>query len=148
MTEYMLLGFNRAFLYDNPRLYELSQQELFALADKNGIFMYQTHPFRAGVKAGDPKYIHGAECFNGHYHHPNNNILAEKFCKENNLIGLSGTDYHHDDQPITAGIFIPNEINDEHALVEYIFKNHFTNIKDEDLYLKSFKEHLEKKNAN
>lgn len=140
-TEYMLLGFDRAFLYDNSHLFDLSQEELFALADKNGIFMYQTHPFRTGVKVGNPKFMHGAEIFNGHYHHDNQNFLAEKFCKENNLIGVSGTDYHHDDQPITAGAFIPDDINDETALANYYFNNQFTNVTNFELYEKSFKEH-------
>ncbi len=142
-TEYMLLGFDRAFLYDNPHLFALSQEELFALADKNGILMYQTHPFRTGVKAGNPKFMHGAESFNGHYHHDNNNHLARIFCEQNNLIGLSGTDYHHDEQPITAGALIPEYIKDEKALAKYFFENKFINITDFELYEKCYKKHKE-----
>ena len=142
-TEYMLLGFDRVFLYDNPHLFNLSQEELFLLAEKNGIFMYQTHPFRSGVKAGNPRFMHGAESFNGHYHHDNGNDLAQKFCTENNLVGMSGTDYHHDSQPITAGAFIPENIDDEKALAKYFFENKFTNITDFELYEKSFNEQKE-----
>lgn len=142
-TEYMILGFDRQFFYDNPLLFNLSQQELFELADKNGLFMYQTHPFREGVVAGDPKFMHGAESFNGHYHHINNNDIALKFCKDNNLIGLSGTDYHHDDQPITAGMYLPKNINDDKSLVKYLFENKFTNIENPTLYEQSLKKYKE-----
>ena len=122
--EYMILGFDRKFLYDNE-LYNLTQEELFKLAEKHGVFVYQTHPFRDGVLAGNPIYLHGAEGFNGHYHHDNHNEKAQKFCEDNNLISLSGTDYHHDDQPVTAGIYIPKEIQTDKQLVEFILKNKF-----------------------
>ena len=122
--EYMILGFDRRFLYDNE-LYNLTQEELFNLCNEHGVFMYQTHPFRDGVVAGNPKFLHGAEGFNGHYHHNNHNELAQKFCEENNIVLLSGTDYHHDDQPVTAGIYVPNEIKTDKQLVNYILNNKF-----------------------
>lgn len=122
--EYMLIGFDRSLLYDNE-LYNLSQKELFDLANEKGFFIYQTHPFRDGVVAGNPKFLHGAEGFNGHYHHNNHNELAQRFCEENDIVLLSGTDYHHDDQPVTAGIYVPNEIKTDKQLVNYILNNKF-----------------------
>ncbi len=133
-SEFTIYGFDRSFLYDNKPLYSLTQEELFNLAEKNNLFMYKTHPFRIGEVHGNPKFMHGAECFNGHYHHVNNNELAEKFCLENNLIRMSGTDFHHDDQPITAGIYIPNYINNESQLTEYIFKKNFELLIDNKTY--------------
>ena len=62
-TEYMLYGFDKNFVLENPELYNLTQEQLFDLANKNNVFMYQTHPFRNGVIAGNPKYMHGAEYF-------------------------------------------------------------------------------------
>lgn len=138
-TEYAVIGFEKRVFYENPPLFTLSQEELFNLAEKEGAFMYQTHPFRTNVLAGNPKFLHGAEVFNGHYHHYNNNDLAREFCKENNLIGMSGTDFHHKDQPITAGIYIPEEITDEKQLVDYIFENKFTRIEEEKEYLTALK---------
>ena len=144
-TEYAVIGFDRKFLYDNPPLFECSQQELFEIAEKNGFFMFQTHPFRTDVIAGDPKYMHGAEFFNGHYHHNNHNADAQKFCIENNLIKVSGTDYHHDDQPLTAGIMIPETINTEKELADYLKKGEFEIVADAAAYKKAFEEHLHKK---
>lgn len=144
-TEYALIGFDRDFLYNNSPLFDLTQQELFEVAEKNGFFMFQTHPFRTGVIAGDPKYLHGAECFNGHYHHANNNDKARKFCEDNNLIGVAGTDYHHDDQPLTAGIMIPKTINTEQELASFLKNGNLQLVTDFDLYEKAFNEHLQKK---
>lgn len=136
-TEFMVYGLDKKYFYDKP-LFLYSQQELFELCEKTGAFMYQTHPFRRGVVAGDPNFMHGAEAFNGHYHHPNNNEIAQKFCKENSLIEMSGTDFHHVDQPITAGIIIPDDVKDESKLVQIIKNREYTSIRDEQTYIEEY----------
>lgn len=140
-TEYVVLGLPKKAYYEGEFLFNLDQKGLFELAEKHGAFMYQTHPFRVGVVNGDPKYLHGAEYFNGHYHHCNNNELAREFCRENNLIGLSGTDFHHIDQPITAGIMLPKEITNEEQLVKFLFKDNFSLIQEEEKYLTAHKKY-------
>lgn len=125
-TEYILIGFDRKFLYNNPPLFNLTQEELFKIACDNGFFMYQAHPFRqAGVVLGNPKFMHGAESYNGHYKHENRNDLAKEFCLKNGLLELSGTDYHHDDQPFTAGIITNYPVNDEKELIKCIFNKDY-----------------------
>ena len=119
--EFMLYGFDEKFLYDNKPLYYYNQKELFEIAEKNGLFMYQTHPFRIGVNLGDYRYMHGAEAFNGHVNHRNNNELAHAFCETFNLVKMSGTDYHDEGQPIKGGIIIPETVNTDKELVEFLF---------------------------
>ncbi len=144
-TEFTVIGLPRSVYYNEPFLFDLTQEQLFELCESYGAFMYQTHPFRTAVCLGNPKYMHGAESFNGHYHHVNNNDLAEKFCLDNGLIGLSGTDFHHNDQPITAGIYLPENIDLESELVEYLFNNEFEIIKEDRKYLECLKEFIERK---
>ena len=139
-TEYMVIGLPKSEYYNTP-LFNLTQKELFELTEKHGAFMYQTHPFRNGVRVGDPKFLHGAEAFNGHYHHVNNNDKAAKFCKENGLIGLSGTDYHHPDQPVTAGIYAPKEMQTNEDLIKFLFDNNFKIIKEEAVYFDALKKY-------
>lgn len=134
LTEYVLYGFTSEFLLDNANLYEFSQEQLFKIANQNDMLMYQSHPFREGVKVGNPKFMHGAEYFNGHFHHVNNNALAREFCEKNNLIKLSGTDFHDKDQPITAGIYIPKSINDSFELTRYIQNSEFSLIEERKTY--------------
>ena len=137
-TEYMLYGFERSFLYDNKPLFTFDQKELFELAEKNKLFMYQTHPTREGVTLGNPRYMHGAEAFNGHYHHKNNNEQAKKFVIENSLVSMSGTDFHRDNQPITAGIIIPDSIQNERELADCIFQGKYSMITEQEKYQKYF----------
>ena len=138
-AEYIIYGLKEKDLYDNAPLCTLTQKELFEFAEKRGGFMYQAHPFRTGVTCGNPKYLHGAEAFNGNFGHFNYNNLAEEFCKKNNLIQMSGSDYHHDAQPPTAGIFVPENISDETGLKDFIMNNSFDLYKDVLLYESSLK---------
>jgi hypothetical protein len=149
-VEYVMYGFDRSLFYDNKYLFEMTQEELFRLGEKNGCFFYQSHPFRDRVMhRGDPNYLHGAESFNGHFHHRSHNHLADAWCNEHNLIKLSGTDFHKPDQPITAGILVPDNIETEKQLVECLFKQNFTLYCDENKYLieleKFFKEKEERR---
>lgn len=139
-SEYMLYGFDDAFFYDNKPLFYLTQKELFELAEKKGLLMYQTHPFRIGVMTGNPKFMHGAETFNGHGNHRNNNQFADHFCDKYNLIKISGTDYHDPEQRKTGGIYIPENINTNKQLVDYIFNNQFELFCDKETYKKRYLE--------
>ena len=97
--------------------------------------MYQTHPFRQGVTVGDARFMHGAESFNGHFHHVNNNVPAKEFCINNNLIEMSGTDFHDPGQPVTAGIYIPEDIDDNAGLVKYIMSNKIKLVEERESYI-------------
>ena len=145
--EYVLYGFDKSLFYGAKLMFEFSQEELFELSEKNGCFLYQSHPFRPSVpRLGNPEFLHGAEYFNGHYHHVNNNAKAREWCDNNKLIGLSGTDFHTPDQPITAGIFIPDEVDSEKSLVECLFKGEFSLYCDEITYEVELEKFLERKN--
>lgn len=144
-TEYILVGFDRSFLYENKNLYDLTQKQLFLLAEKYNLFMYQPHPARQGVKFGDPAFLHGAECFNSHWHHNNYNMLAEKFCKENNLIKVTGNDFHGPDQHIIGNVFIPDYVDDEKALAKYLKSGKCKIKKDEFAYQTALKTFMESK---
>lgn len=133
--EFMLYGFDEKLFYDNPPLFRLDQKKMFEFAEQNGLFMYQTHPFRVGVNLGDPRFMHGAESFNGHINHVNNNELADAFCGAFNLIKMSGTDYHDADQTITGGIIIPENVSEESQLVDYITSGKVSLIEDKAAYL-------------
>ncbi|MBR5191890.1 MAG: hypothetical protein IKW33_00585 [Clostridia bacterium] len=133
-NEFMLYGFNKAFLYDNKPLFYYNQKELFAFAEKHNLFMYQTHPFRDGISLGNPKLMHGAESFNGHYNHFNHNEKAKEFCEKNKLIKISGTDYHIVDEIKTGGIYIPENVTDVFELTNYIFNNKVQIFENEEVY--------------
>ncbi len=138
-AEYVLYGLEEKDVYDSAPLFTFTQEELFRFAEKKGAFMYQPHPFRTKVVCGNPEFMHGAEAFNGHYGHFNYNHLADDFCEKNGLIKMSGTDYHHDDQPVTAAIFVPDDVSDEKALKDFLMNNRFELFCDFCLYERSLK---------
>lgn len=140
--EFILIGFDKEFLYNNNLVKTCDQKRLFEIAQDNGLFMFQTHPFRVGEKLGNPKYMHGAEAFNCHYHHDNNNEKAKEFCQANNLTMLSGNDYHHLGQPLIGGIYIPEEIENEKQLAKYLLSNQPQIIEDQEACLKARADYL------
>ena len=137
-AEFMLGGFDDKLLYDTKPFFTFTQKELFEFADNNKIFMYQTHPFRKGVMTGDPHYMHGAEAFNGHANHNNCNAFAENFCDRYSLVKLSGTDYHDAHQPLTAGVFVPENIENERQLADFYFDGKVDRIMDKVGYEKEY----------
>lgn len=144
VLEFILLGLPKEAVYENV-LFELSQKQLFDLVNKYDGFMYQPHPFRTYVQLGDPKYMHGAESFNGHYHFDNQNDKAKEFCEKYNLIQLSGNDFHHDGQPMFSGIYIPENINTTRDYINFLKKNNFTLITNEEGHKRIFEEYMESK---
>lgn len=143
-AEYILYGLDEKDMYDNPPFYTFTQRELFLFAEKKNAFMYEAHPFRTKVTCGDPALMHGAEAFNGHSGHFNYNALADDFCERNSLIKMSGTDHHHEYQPLTAGIYIPENVNDEKSLTDFLFKNDFRLFRNAAGYERALRENKEK----
>ncbi|PWM70156.1 MAG: hypothetical protein DBX59_11485 [Bacillota bacterium] len=120
-SEYLLYGFDKAFFYDNPPLYTLTQKELFELCDGAGVFMAQSHPFRSHVKVGYYEYMHGAEVYNGHVGHENRNAVAEAFAEGFRLKKISGTDFHEVAHVPKGGIVVPKKIDTDGALKAFLF---------------------------
>lgn len=140
-TEFMVIGLTKEFLLKHDKIATYNQQKLFELCEENGFFMYQTHPFRKGVKVADPRFMHGAEAFNGHFHHDNNNALAVKFCEENKLVKLSGSDFHDYGQRPLGGLILP-EIKNEKEYINALLKNNYSLIVNEEEYINDRKTYL------
>ena len=129
-TEFLLYGFDKAFFYDNPPLYTLTQRELFELCDGAGVFMAQSHPFRSKIKLGYYAYMHGAEVFNGHPRPNNRNPLAELFAESYDLKKIAGSDFHEVEFVPNAGILVPENIDTDGALKAFLFAEQPVLIKD------------------
>lgn len=127
-AEFLCYGVTEDFLYGNLRLYDLTQQQLYELFEKNNILMMQSHPFRSYCILGDPRYMHGVEVYNGHPTQQNNNYKSEQFAEEHHLIGISGSDYHARGG-IDGGIYLSHNINTDFELVNYIKNNKLKLIK-------------------
>ena len=118
--EILLYGIDEQFLYDNPTIYDLTLEQLKDLCDREGILAVQAHPYRATSRPIDPSLVHGYEVFNGNQDQnpPHINALAYEAAKINNLIMISGSDFHQRGDEARGGMYIPSIVKDIEGFVE------------------------------
>lgn len=116
----LLYGVTPAFLRENPRLCELDQQTLYTLAHQNGLLLVQAHPYRSGNYLLDTDYLDGIE-LNCHPKHTTHSDTLPALAHEKGLLLTCGGDYHADVayRPV-CGAFLPDTIQDERALADYL----------------------------
>ena len=129
--DFLVYGFDEAFLLRYPRLYERSQEQFFALANEHGLFFAQAHPFRPYVETRLPAFLHGAEGYNGHPTQSNDNPRASAWAEENGLIPISGSDFHAFSCAGRGGIISEVCPRDGKELAKILFENPFTLIRAE-----------------
>ena len=69
------------------------------------------------------EFLHGIEVYNGNPRHDSHNDKAADFAGSNNLLKLSGSDFHLYEDLGRGGIFLPDDINDNKKLVSYLKNN-------------------------
>lgn len=119
--DYIIYGIDEAFLYDNPRLYDLTLSEFRKVTDKAGLFIIQAHPFRPYLEPPDPGLIDCVEVHNGNPRHFSDNELAEKFANRYGLYKISGSDFHQIEDAARGGIMLDKRINGTSELIDIYF---------------------------
>lgn len=116
----LIYGLEPEFLIENPSLFDLTQEELYALVNSNGGLLIQAHPFRNGTSVMNTDFLDGVE-INCHplYGKSYSNELLE-IAKNNNLIVTCGGDFHADTYRPKCGMFLPNDIKDNKKLYSYL----------------------------
>ena len=99
------------------------------LAHKNGLLIFQAHPFRKNITRADPKLLDGAEIYNGCPRHESHNDKAEKWAKDNGLKGTSGSDFHELEDVAHGGIITDTEIKHNKDLLKILTENNYEIIK-------------------
>lgn len=121
LEDYLLYGVDRSFLYDNPKLYNCTQKQLYTLCKDNGILLYQAHPFRSYCKPQNPVYLDGVEIFNGNPRHDSKNELTKAFAQKHpHLKWVSGSDFHQVGDSGIGGIKVNANISNEKELVQVL----------------------------
>jgi predicted metal-dependent phosphoesterase TrpH len=121
--DYLVYGIDEKFLMDNPELYKLGLEGFRQYVEDKDILIFQAHPYRPGLTAADPSLLDGVEVFNGNPRHNSRNDLALAFAKSNNLLMLSGSDFHQVEDLARGGIEVSEEIDDAKGLLEVIKGN-------------------------
>lgn len=123
--EFLMYGLSEQDFIDSYPLYNLSQKELFDFCNEHNIIMVQAHPFRTeqGYAPADMKLVHGVEVFNSHSLFDPRFEDSLKLAEQNNLLKTSGSDFHFDVQADASGMIVPDDINDQFMLRDYLRKD-------------------------
>lgn len=121
-NDYLVYGIDEEFLREHENLYTLTLKQFRELTCGRGIVIVQAHPFRPGLVPAPPSLINGIEVYNGNPRHDSSNHLALKYAQENNLIELSGSDFHQP-QDVARGGIMTDEVIPENGFAEWILQN-------------------------
>lgn len=122
----LVYGVPFEFLRENPKVFALSQSELYTLVKSYGGILVQAHPFRNGAGVLDVNYLDGIE-INCHpkYEHTFADKLID-MARENKLQLTCGGDFHNDTYRPKCGIYVPDSISDSIELGKFISKKRET----------------------
>ena len=125
-TDWLLYGVTEQFMLNAPCLYNLTQRELFALCQKNGIVMVQAHPFRYHDGIANPNFTHGIEinCSVGDLKYKDE-ILRQ--AQRHLLTVTCGTDYHGNNS-FVGGLYVPEWVKTGRDIGNYLAKTKNTSI--------------------
>ncbi len=121
-NDYLVYGIDEEFLRKHENLYTLTLKQFRELTAGLGIVIIQAHPFRPEMVPALPTLIDGVEVYNANPRHDSSNHLALKYAQDNNLIGLSGSDFHRPQDAFRGGI-LTNEVIPENGFAEWIMQN-------------------------
>ena len=116
----LVYGVPEKFVLENPRVFELNQEELYKLVKVYGGVLVQAHPFRNGCTVLDTAYLDGVE-INCHplYGNSYQKDLME-IAAENKLLLTCGGDYHADTYRAHCGMYLPDDIGNNNELRDYL----------------------------
>lgn len=118
--DFLIYGIGKQFLYENPHMCFLSQEELYYLCQEQGALLYQAHPFRAPCKPQNPKFLDGVE-YNQRPDGENHNEHLKAWLEDYpHLKRISGSDFHVMDNLGAGGIVTDEKISSSQELAEYL----------------------------
>lgn len=117
--DYLAYGVDYDFLYKHKDVYKMELEDFFPLAQENDILLLGAHPFRYQNHTPNASLMHGVEVFNGNPRHNSNNNKAKKWAESNDLIQLSGSDFHEYGD-VSAGVMLPSIPETTKEFVELI----------------------------
>lgn len=121
LNDYIILGIDEKFLYQNPELYTIGIENASKRFHKAGAFVDQAHPCRPGVcSLANPAFLDGMEVYNGSAQWKYDREEAKRLAREHHLIPLSGSDTHLAEEVGHGGLILENTISDTQLLIQEI----------------------------
>lgn len=124
-NDYLVFGFDENFVYENDLQAFYNLKDFREIADKNGLLIFQAHPFRPNMTISDTKFLDGIEIYNGNPNHNSSNDIAAMWAKKYSLRELSGSDYHGAERGEPGGIYLSERVSDPKRLTELLRENRY-----------------------
>lgn len=137
--EFLLYGLSQEDYISTYPMYNISQRELFDFCNEKDILMYQSHPFRIeqGYSPADMRYLHGIEIYNPHPLFDSRFDEAFALSEENSLLKSSGSDLHVKSQVGRAGMIVPDDIDNQFMLRDYLKSGEYVIFNQDGVFCKS-----------
>ena len=123
-SDWLLFGVTEAFLKTSPILYQLSQRELFALCEKENIFLVHAHPLRPTpfgeqYSVGERDFLRGVEinCSNGDLDKKDEII---EIAQEMGVVVTCGSDYHGRASYTPGAMIVPSWVETSVDFARYL----------------------------
>ncbi len=124
-NDYLVFGVTRSFLLAHPRLDRFSPAAMRELCDREGLLLFQAHPFRVGLTRAEPSLLDGVEVYNAHPRQVSHNELALAYAREHSLRFLSGSDCHEVSHACRSGITCSVLPENERELVSLLRRGEY-----------------------
>ena len=129
--DFLIFGVDEKFLKKYKNFIDGSLQEFSKIIDNKNILIFEAHPFRNKKDSAEPDFLDGLEVYNGNPRHDSRNSLAYVKAENNDLMMVSGSDFHQPEDLGKGGIILPQKISNSKQLVKQLKKGEFNLIGEE-----------------
>ncbi len=127
-NDYLVYGVTEELLKSSGNLMAMYPRRFYAFAKKNSLLVVQAHPFRSGMIRTNPRFLDGAEVFNGKAE-KEANAKSLNWASENNMkLMLSGSDFHRKKNLGKGGIITDRPVKTNDGLLNVLLNNEFERI--------------------
>ncbi len=117
-NDYLVYGVDEKFLRKNPDIMDMGLENFVKLAHKNGMLVFQAHPFRNNMMVVRPDFIDGYEVYNGNMRHDSRNDITKEWAKKFDKKVVSGSDFHEWEDLARGGVEFYAPIKSSAELIE------------------------------
>lgn len=104
-NDFLIYGLDEAYLMSHPWIYERNLGQLRQDMVREGIVIFQAHPFRQGCTPEDARLLDGVEIINDNKRRASHNDMAAAWAEEHGLPGICGSDFHRAGDATGAGVY-------------------------------------------
>ncbi|MBQ3038845.1 MAG: PHP domain-containing protein [Clostridia bacterium] len=120
INDYLVYGIDENDLYKIEQLLGYGIDNFYKEFKNKRNIIIQAHPFRDNIVLANPQSIDGIEVFNMHPGHNSRIGFAAKHARDNNLIPICGSDYHHFGHEALCSIKTETPVKDSFELAQIL----------------------------